>query len=282
MNWKPPAENTWTPKAPVPESETPVAEAKPWENKQVWVPGQPAPAPAEPEPVDPQGGAVRAWSASQLDNFERCPHAVFLAKVKKIPQESGAAAERGTMIHDLAEHYVDGTISEMPEELKQYERDFDRLREGYANATVTVEEDWGFNLNWDITGWMAQDVWARMKLDACEREDETSAKVIDYKTGRKWGNEIKHNRQAMIYGVGAFMRYPDVEFITTEFWYLDQKDGPLINHYARNRLPIILPGIEKRAIKLTSCTDFKPKPSRDACKWCSYAKDGSCEWSYQG
>ena len=40
---------------------------------------------------------------------------------------------------------------------------------------------------------MAKDVWARIKLDAIVHEDETSARVIDYKTGRQFGNEIAHD-----------------------------------------------------------------------------------------
>ena len=261
-DWKPPTENAWIP------GSKKIIECEP--------------RTSTPTVADsPNGGLVKAWSASNLDKFDKCPHSVFLAKVKKIKEVSGEAADRGTAIHTLAEEFIIGKIGELPTELERYAHEFEKLRVGYEKAEVTVEEDWAFDINWNATGWMAKDCWARMKLDACHLEDETSGKVIDFKTGKKWGNEIKHNRQAMIYAIGAFKRYPALEFVKTEFWYLDQKDGPLINSYPKASLKILQPRIDKRAIRLTSCTDFPPNPSESNCRWCSYANDGSCEWSHQ-
>jgi len=254
----------------------------------IWTPGQPT-APV-PEPItlvntkysdEPQGGLVKAWSASTLDKFENCPYSVFLSKVKKIPEVAGTAADRGTAIHTLAETFVKSEIEELPTELRRYENQFNKLRNEYTIGNVSVEQDWAFDFLWQAVGWADPQTWARMKLDACHLEDDTSARVIDFKTGKKWGNEIKHNRQASIYALGAFYRYSNIEFVTTEFWYLDQPDAPTLNHYNRTQIRIIGPRIEARAIKLTSCIDFSPKPSESACRWCSYATDESCEWSYK-
>lgn len=310
MSWTPPENGkTWTPPGKVADPEPHTTDLPPWERSgKVWeAPGKTEEPKQNPMPwerggkvwdpktakvshetqelrkeqSDPQGGLVKAWSASALDKFDNCPYAVFLNKVKKIPEESSAAADRGTEIHSLAEQYIEGTLGDLPEELERYAGGFKRLREGFAEGKVIVEQDWGFDVKWAITGWTAPDIWGRMKLDAFEREDETSAKVIDFKTGRKFGNEVKHNRQAMIYAVGAFMRFPELEFITTEFWYLDQNDAPLVNHYTRRNLKILRPRIEERAIRMTSCQDFRPKPGRDSCRWCTYKKTGDCEWRYE-
>ena len=236
-------------------------------------------APTEIE-FDAQGGPVKAWSASALDIFEKCRYHTYLKRVKRIAEPSGEAADRGSMIHDLAEHYVDGSLGELPEQLEKFEKAFKSLREQYIAGKVELEEDWGFDINWQPCGWMDKKVWARIKLDVFVHEDETSAKVIDHKTGRKFGNEIKHNQQAMIYAIAAFMRYPDLEYIETEFWYLD-KGEYLRNHYTRKQLPILMPRLEKRAIAMTCCTDFPPKPSATACKWCHYNKSGDCDWGFQ-
>jgi hypothetical protein len=58
---------------------------------------------------------------------------------------------------------------------------------------------------------MAPDVWGRIKLDAFVHETETSARVIDYKTGKAFGNEIAHSQQALVYAIGSFFRYPDLQ-----------------------------------------------------------------------
>lgn len=285
MSYKPPSNDVWTPN-PEPRISD---KAPPWEKGDVWTPGQPAeveePGTAEPEPVDPQGGLVKAWSVSVLDNFEKCPYMVFLKRVKKAAEpepEPNNPLERGIKIHKLAEEYVKGEISEeVPTELERYKAGFKRLRAKFADAMVEAEDDWAFTVDWEPVKWMDKNVWARMKLDALEWEDEHSAIMIDYKTGKKFGNEMKHNRAGLTYAVSAFMRYPDLEYITTQFWYLDKNDPPLTNTYQRNNLSIILNRVNERAIKLTSCLDFKPNPSTSNCKFCPYSTKGSgvCEWS---
>jgi hypothetical protein len=547
------------------------------------------------EEIEPQGGLVKTWSISRLFKFEACPHQIFLSGVKKIKQEAGEAADRGSMIHDLAEKYVRGQLEELPKELTKFKNAFFGLKELFDEGIVTCEEDWAFNIDWTPTGWLAPDCWNRMKLDAFVRENTTSAKVIDYKglpvdtpiptpdgwttmgdiqigdtlfdkegeiinvtgksqvknldtyritfddtstiecdeehlwalydgtvvpitslckgdilptakplqipenalpiapyilgywlgngkhssgeitiptedlidieniinsfghtlsgaraeknncvtptilgirgtlidlnlyknkhipegylrgsatqrwellrglmdsdgsanvtrkqgifsttnlllaqqthellcslgqrpllnkvramgfgkvvdaypvsfrplyknpfslprkaskikiskwgvgrsnrrkvinidkvegrpsqciavnspshtflcgkqfcvthnTGKKFGNEIKHGQQGLNYAIGCFMRFPELEFVSTEFWYTD-KGETLQNSYSRDQALALLPRMQKRAIKLTSCTDFHPKPSPQNCKWCYYKKSGDCEWA---
>ena len=47
-------------------------------------------------------GLVPAWSYSGLKVFETCPYRTYIAKVKKVYEEAGPAAERGSRIHQLA------------------------------------------------------------------------------------------------------------------------------------------------------------------------------------
>ena len=51
-------------------------------------------------------GLVPAWSYSGLKVFETCPYRTYISKVKKVYEEAGPAAERGSRIHQLAEDYV--------------------------------------------------------------------------------------------------------------------------------------------------------------------------------
>ena len=135
-------------------------------------------------------GPVVAWSYSALKVFEECPYRTYISRVKRIPEPSSPAADRGSQIHDEAEKYVDGRIEEFPDSLMKFEKQFAELRAGYLDGTVELEGEWGFTTDWKPTGWLSDDTWARIKLDAYVMQDKTSARVIDYKTGKRFGNEI--------------------------------------------------------------------------------------------
>tara|TARA_X000001036_G_scaffold439888_1_gene492898 strand:+ start:3046 stop:3795 length:750 start_codon:yes stop_codon:yes gene_type:complete len=229
-----------------------------------------------------QLGPVRAWSYSTLKKYEDCPYSVYIAKVKKIVGESGPAAQRGTEIHQQAEDYVNGTLGKMPDTLHKFKDEFETLRRLYTEAKVELEGEWGFSLDWESVGWMQPNTWARIKLDALVNEDETSARVIDYKTGKKFGNEIAHGQQALLYAIATFMRYAHLEYIQTEMWYLDKQETT-IKGYTRDQAMIFMPGIHQRAIAMTTAERFDPTPSKTACRWCDYRKGEfpECTWGVE-
>ena len=224
-------------------------------------------------------GHVPAWSYSALKTFESCAYRTYISKVKRIPEDFGPAAARGTEIHTEAEDYVQGKLPELPYSLKKFKNQFKSLHELFAQAKVELEGDWGFTINWKTCGWMAPDVWARIKLDAFVHESETSGRVIDYKTGKQFGNEIAHSQQALIYAIGSFFRYPDLEMVKTEIWYLDH--GTTMEQvYTRDEAMVFMPKLHERAIEMTTATKFPPNPSTYNCKWCTYGKgyEPYCQW----
>lgn len=222
---------------------------------------------------------VKTWSASSLKKFEECPFAVFLRYVQKMPEKESAAADRGSMIHELAEKFVEGELTEPPKELAKVSVRMNQLRKLYEEGKVTVEEDWGFDIDWAPAPWTGPTTWGRAKLDAFIRFDETCGEVVDHKTGKKFGNEIAHTTQGMIYAIAAFMRFPELEFINVRFIYIDQGEEMEIS-YTRENAMVLLPRIKQRALALTTCTTFRPKPGPQACKWCSYKEN--CDWAYGG
>jgi hypothetical protein len=224
-------------------------------------------------------GPLKAWSYSALKVFEDCPYRSYIQKVKRIREESGPAAERGSIIHQEAEDYVNGTLGEFPVSCVKFQNEFEELRQGYIDAKVELEGEWGFDIDWQPIGWMEAKTWARIKLDALVHQDEQSARVIDYKTGKKWGNEISHAQQGLLYAIGTFFRYPSLEFVQTEFWYLD-KGETTRKSYTRDQAMQFTPGWHRRAIRMTTATDFAPTPSKNACRWCSYRKGDfpECSW----
>ena len=240
---------------------------------------------------DPQSGLIRFWSHSALQKFQICPYSMYLKRVMKIKEESGPAAERGNLIHDQAEKYVDGRSEQLPDAKKvgAFETRFNVLREEYAKGHVGLEQDWGFTADWEPlteTGralYKNPQLWAIMKLDVFHWESATSARIIDHKSGKLWGNEVKHAGQGMEYTIAAFMRYPQLEHITVDFWYLDQgQDRP--RTYTRADAMLLEPRTTERALKLTTANEQelkKANPSQSNCKWCFYKKEGICEYAYE-
>lgn len=225
-------------------------------------------------------GPVPTWSYSALKVFEECALRTYLSKVEKHEEKESAALDRGNAIHKLAEDYVQSIIDVLPKQLNEHKKDFEKLRELFSQGVVEIEQDWAVDINWRPTGWFDENCWGRIKLDAFVREDNTSARVIDYKTGKKY--PIPHTSQGQQYAIASFLRYPELEFIQTEFWYLDAKENnKLIKSYSREQALMFLPRLNERAIAMTTCVNFIPKPSKFNCKWCPHNSEGngSCEWS---
>lgn len=224
-------------------------------------------------------GLIPAWSHSTLKTFETCAYRSYIAKVKRISEDYGPAAKRGSEIHDQAEKYVDGRLTEFPDTLSKFTSQFERLKKLYDEGKAELEGEWGFTIEWEACHWMAKNVWARIKLDAIVHEDDTSARVIDYKTGRQFGNEISHGQQALTYAIGSFLRYPDLQYVQTELWYLDH--GTVTEQsYTRDQALLFLPKLHERAIVMTTAEKFPPNPSKTNCKWCSYknGEEPACQW----
>ena len=101
-------------------------------------------------------GEVRAWSYSALKVYEECPYRTYISRVKGIKEPSGAAADRGTQIHQYAEDYVNGTMGEMATELFKFKSQFEDLRQGFIDGKVELEGEWAFDLDWKSVGWMQE------------------------------------------------------------------------------------------------------------------------------
>lgn len=231
---------------------------------------------AQPIEKGPRTGLIKSWSFSALSEFESCPYRSFLAKVKKLPQPSSPALDRGNAVHKQAEDFIQGINAEVTKDLQKVKDELEFLREEYTNGRVEVEGEWAFDENWAITEWSGKNTWNRMKLDVFLEESPSSCRIIDWKTGKKFGNEFKHSQQGQLYAIGVFLRKPELEFAKVEFSYTDHGQK-LEKSYTRQQAMMFLPQWTERAKKMTTCEDFLAKPSKPNCKWCPF-RDNGCEW----
>jgi len=211
---------------------------------------------------------INRWSHSRLSTYESCPKKAFYRYVKKHPEESHPAAERGIKIHNLAEQYIKGELPEMPKELYLFYEGFEQLREEYERGDVCVEEQWAFNLSWEKTEWDSEDTWGRYIVDAFVQNGNT-AKVIDFKTGRYKEYNENYKNQCALYACCVFNRFSELETIQTELWYLDHHK---ITRYSftRKEAKETQKDFHKRGLTMTTDEVFATTPSEFSCRFCSF------------
>lgn len=225
---------------------------------------------------------IKAWSYSRLSDFEQCKLRAKLKYIDRIPEparplppgKTEHANDRGTRIHNSAEDFVSGKTDVLAPELAAFQIELQDLRNKYAHGMVSLEGEWAVNEEWEPVPWGSREAWARIKLDAFVRLSPTHAVVIDYKTGKKWGNEIKHAEQTQLYQLAAFLRYPELEIIDVELWYTDQDD---LTHmkYTRQQGMRFFQNFNGRGVAMTSATEFPASPNIFSCKWCPYGPKGT-------
>lgn len=221
---------------------------------------------------------ISSWSMSRLDVYESCPYRAYLQYVEKIPQPPPSdAMARGTRIHEAAEAYVTRDV-ELILELQNF--DFADLRSLYVNnrAACIIESEWAFNEVWQNTAWSSETAWGRLKLDF-GYVDGTHARIVDYKTGKKY--PAKHIQQGQLYSIVTFLRYPLLETVHTEFWYIDQGDK-LEKDYTRMQATMLKDDFDLRARTMTTAKNFPPRSSAYACNFCPYGEKGNkhCDYRY--
>lgn len=224
---------------------------------------------------------ITTWSYSRLVQFESCKLKAKLMFGDKIPQpeperqpgELETKLERGIRLHSAAEKFVKGEV-ELVEELKPFKKELTPLKALFKKGKVKVEDEWAMNAEWKPVAWTSSDSWLRLKCDAVAQITDDHVLVIDYKTGRKWGNEIKHGEQLMLYAIVVMMRQPAVQKVTCEIWYLD--NGEVVSReFKREQLDELKAKFDARALNLTTCTDFPANPNMFSCKYCPYGPRGT-------
>jgi len=226
---------------------------------------------------------IPTWSFSRIQDFEQCKRRAKLKYLDKIPEperplppgKTEHANDRGTRIHDAGERFARGGIELIPE-LQKFKPEFERLKALYAAGKVSLEGEWAMDRSWEPVAWASSDAWLRLKLDAMVMLSKTEAVVIDYKTGRRFGNEVKHAEQTQLYQLVTFLRYPELETIHTELWYPDV-DELATATYTRNQGLRFKRSFEQRGDAMTTCIDFPPNSNVFSCRWCPYKDTEHCD-----
>lgn len=232
-------------------------------------------------------GPIRAWSFSSLQSFEQCPHRMKLKVVDKLPlppTDPNSPLERGNRIHKAAEDFIQGLTDTLdPALAKHMAQQYHAMRELFAQGKVTVEEEWAYTRTLEPTDWRAKDAWVRAKLDCCVQLNAANEVLVqDHKTGKLFGNEVKHAQQGMFYAGLAALRYPEAQRFHVEFWYPDVND---LTHtvFNRRQADVFRNRFIERGEKMTTATEFPARPNESNCRYCDFGCNkgtGACEYDH--
>jgi hypothetical protein len=218
-----------------------------------------------------------SWSFSRYIDYRLCPFKAKLKYLDKIAEPKNEAMERGSHIHELAEHYIKGASSRLPAELKGFTDEFKMLRKQYKKAIsgMVVEDSWAFTKEWDETRWDNWvGCWVRIKLDCAHHESDDVMIVTDWKTG-KFHQDLHDDylEQLELYALAALLLHPHLEAVKPRLCYLDQDlifpshDEELV--YTRADIPRLKKLWNKRVRPMMNDTRFPPRPN-NKCRWCFY------------
>ena len=145
------------------------------------------------------------------------------------------------------------------------------LKEDYdeiIEAGVSIEDIFGYNC-FRILGFM----------DLVIKEDENTAHVYDYKTGKstKSFDQAMKDTQCLMYALATSCLYPDYENIFVTLWFIDKKQVTVC--YEKKDIDKFIDLLYYKWQKITRCN----KPQRTVKKWnswkCRYCafKDGKAD-----
>lgn len=206
---------------------------------------------------------IKSWSFSTLSEYEKCPYRLVLRQTIKIPPN--VHMQRGINIHKQCEDFLNYT-GDMPP-LNYFCDDLLELRSrgAQSEAKYGLSNTWLPELNFD-------NAYGKCIFDAIEFYE--NIRIIDFKTGKP--APIKHQDQAQIYAIAAKIWHPEIEAITTEFWYLDTNKKTK-TQFTTKQLTFYQQILNARIQRMMNDTVLTPKPSKFNCKWCAYQPH--CEYS---
>lgn len=218
------------------------------------------------------------WSYSALSLYTKCPLRWRFEKVDKLPTVRNEKADRGVQIHKEAEDYVSGLSPELPESLAKFKQHFAAARRCFVKGQTSLEQAWGYDRDWSPCDFKSEPIWLKVFCDMVVflKKGKTIV-VIDYKTGKRFGNEIAHGEQLQLYIAAAAQRYPDVTDFIAELWYLDV-DELISFSYTREDADDFVRYYTTRAKNMEKAIQnnkFEPIATIQNCKFCPFKQ--TCE-----
>jgi len=223
------------------------------------------------------------WAPSKYNEYRKCPLKVYKQRLE--PRLVGGvstpptndAAIRGVEVHKAAEDYLRGNRPDLACILGQYYyEEFMRARHLVKHTDHAIEDRWYFQHAPRETFWVpvtsADDAHIVCVMDLVLFKG-TNALIVDYKTGKYEHKMMPHGLQAEAYAHAVFSKYPHIETVDVEVWYLEHPTHRMLKRsYTRNgryRGAWILNKAIESWLSIKE-KDIYPTKSRGVCANCPY------------
>lgn len=202
-------------------------------------------------------------SPSASSRWMSCPGSIRLTA--NMPNTSSPAAERGTMLHELAEEVLKNKDFELPSELDEEGRSIIDDYVNYVLDVMTVTSELFVEGKLSISDYIPGGFGT---VDAVVI-DGSHCHVIDLKTGSGVQVDAEDNSQLMIYALGVYQEHDwmrDFEQFTLHIVQPPKHNYPQWTISVEDLLKF--GEVVKVAAALCLEPDAPFSPSEESCRWC--------------
>jgi hypothetical protein len=220
----------------------------------------------------PIENTIQNWSYKKVSMYRKCPMQVRLKYIDREPEpEPNPKYEekrlRGIKAHDDLEACIN-----LGAPIPAVAKEFETVITGYIELGAKAEAEEFFDDGWkpwpDYKGH-----WLQVKKDVNIVTDEFVL-TADWKTGRRYGNEVSHYEQMKLYAVTDHILHPGRPEYIVELQYLDQRDTWTVV-FTPDKLEKALVDFDRDVDIMMNDTWFRPRPNRETCKYCPYSPRGT-------
>lgn len=167
--------------------------------------------------------SVPAWSFSSIKTFEQCPKKFYHLKVARDYQEDQNAEHLlyGTAFHEAAELYIRDDAP-LPAKFMFAKGALDNLK-GRTGKKL-CEYEMGLTANLEPCSFRDPEVWWRGIADLIILEDNGTARVLDYKTGKS--SKYADTGQLELMALAIFKHFPAVTKIKAGLLFVVANEFP--------------------------------------------------------
>ena len=217
------------------------------------------------------------WSWSMLQVYRNCHYEArlkYLEHSPEPPRDSDDRRDRGSARHKMAEDFVLADDAPFPEELVKFEGPLTDARNVRRDklGDVHIERKMFFDQNWQPC--QEEGRWLIVIPDLSITVPKQFDLTVDYKTGKRYGNELKHYGQCELYSIAAWIEHPEFPEQEAELWYLDQKEIWPIT-YTVAQLSKAQVRLDKEVHLMMADKVHRPNPSKATCKYCPFSPRGT-------
>lgn len=216
-----------------------------------------------PKPVKPF-----SWSYSKLSLYEKCPAQYRYRYIMKMPTQKGAAASRGTEIHQSIENYLLGKAG--PEGLHESVQKYAELFAGIKAVKPFIERKFALDESWEPTEWDGG--YLRLAIDSYYLKPKEGV-IQEWKSGKEYDD---HEEQRKLYGTVVLLSHPELKRAEVKTIYTDLGKAVKVT-FEQDHVPDIIEEFDRRVGFMRYDDEMAPRPGW-YCRFCDFSrmKDGPC------